>query len=336
MGAAIHTPQQHMMKALAIGVALCLATCHASCGDDECEPNAKVAYHNGVHPGRFAGKVCFITGATSGLGEHAAYHLAMEGCAVVVTGRREANGAKVVEHILGLDGISTLSPPAMFIKVDVTSYESVAAATAKIEETYGRLDAVFANAGVANVAGLEQEDTAGFSKVLDVNVVGVFHTIKASTSLLKASGSGSVVICSSIYGTRATPSVAAYITSKHAVEGLKKAAAADLSGYGIRVNNLNPSFTPSEMTGGFLTGIGRQQIVNVVQTDSKMSDLAETSSVTAFLLSSDAQYVSGQSIKVDYSMTNNLMKPSTWNVAVGNLFASYAAAAEEEAPKAEL
>ena len=103
--------------------------------------------------GRFAGKVCFITGATSGIGEHAAYHLAKEGCAVAVTGRREENGAKVVEHIEGLAGISALSPPAMFVKVDVTDYDSVAAAVAKIESTWGRLDAVFANAGVSGMPG---------------------------------------------------------------------------------------------------------------------------------------------------------------------------------------
>lgn len=104
--------------------------------------DAKVAPFNGVRAGRFAGKVAFITGATSGLGEHAAYHLAQEGCAIVVTGRREEHGAAVVKHIEGLQGISTLSPPALYIKVDVTDYDSVEAAATKIEETYGRLDAV--------------------------------------------------------------------------------------------------------------------------------------------------------------------------------------------------
>ena len=86
-----------MMNTMIIGtlLAVCLATCNASCGDD-CENNAKVAEFVGLRPGRFAGKVCFVTGATSGLGEHAAYHLAKEGCAVVVTGRREENGAKYV------------------------------------------------------------------------------------------------------------------------------------------------------------------------------------------------------------------------------------------------
>lgn len=333
-----------MMKAIAtIGavLALCLASCNASCGDDDCISDPKLAPTVGLHPGRFAGKVCFITGATSGLGEHAAYHLAQEGCAVVVTGRREEKGAKVVKHIESLEGISTLSPPAMYIKVDVTDYDSVAAAAAEIKATYGRLDAVFANAGVAQGVGssVEGVDPTHFKNTIDINVLGVFHTIKASAPLMKASGGGSMVLCSSIYGLRATPMLSAYITSKHAVEGLKSSAGADLFQYNIRVNNLNPSFTPSEMTGGFMAGAFREKAINVMQVDNRMSELGETSSVTAYLLSSDSQYINGQSMAVGAGMENNLMNPNSFRTALGEAFAAMgaaAAAAEDEAPKEEL
>jgi len=329
-----------MMNTMIIGtlLAVCLATCNASCGDD-CENNAKVAEFVGLRPGRFAGKVCFVTGATSGLGEHAAYHLAKEGCAVVVTGRREENGAKVVKHIESLAGISTLSPPAMFIKVDVTDYDQVAAATAKIEETYGRLDAVFANAGVAaGIASVEDVDPADFKFVLDVNVQGVFHTIKASTALMKATGGGSMVLCSSIYGLRATPMLSAYITSKHAVEGLKEAAAADLFQHNIRVNNMNPSWTPSEMTGPFMAGPFRDEVINAMQPDGKMSEMGETSAVTAYLLSADSVYVNGQSMAVGAGLENNLIQPGIFRTGLGKAFAAMgaaAAAAEAEAATKE-
>ena len=89
---------------------------------------------------------------------------------------------------------------------------------------------------------------------MDVNVLGVMHTCKASLPLMKKTGGGTIALCSSVYGLRATPALIPYITSKHAVEGLKESLAAELIGDNIRVNNLNPSFTPSEMTGPFSAG----------------------------------------------------------------------------------
>ena len=148
------------------------------------------------------------------------------------------------------------------------------------------------------------------------------------------SGGGSMVLCSSVYGLGATSMLSAYITSKHALEGLKKSAGADLFQHNIRLNNLNPGFTPSEMTGPFIQGPFREGAINEMHPDGKMSEMGETSAVTAYLLSSDSQYVNGQSMALGGGMENNLMNPNTFRTQLGAAFAAMAAAVEEAPTKA--
>jgi len=295
--------------------------------------NAKKAPFIGLHPGRFAGKVCFITGATSGLGEHAAYHLAQEGCAVAVTGRRKEEGAAVVAHINSLAGISTLDPPAMFIQVDVTKEDSVNAAVAEIEKTWGRLDSVFANAGVSAVtmAQGDPDSSKNFQWLMDVNVVGVWKTVLASVPLMKQNGGGQIVLTSSVAGLGASPLLSGYIASKHALEGMKKALAAELIEDNIRVNNLNPSFTPTELTAGYVSMPAfHTGAILEMQADSKLSKMGQTSSATAYLLSSDSQYVSGLSLPVSLGAENNMIKPSQFKSS----FFTAVAQAQAQEPKA--
>eukprot|EP00747_Dinoflagellata_sp_TGD_P169784 gnl/TRDRNA2_/TRDRNA2_199688_c0_seq1.p1 gnl/TRDRNA2_/TRDRNA2_199688_c0~~gnl/TRDRNA2_/TRDRNA2_199688_c0_seq1.p1 ORF type:complete len:317 (+),score=37.23 gnl/TRDRNA2_/TRDRNA2_199688_c0_seq1:65-1015(+) len=259
----------------------------------------------GLHPGRFDGKVCLITGATSGIGEHAAYHLAQEGCAVIVTGRREALGAKVVAKIDTFLTKSRLTPSALFVPLDVSQPSQVEAAIKKVNETYGRLDAVFANAGIDIATDFESTDPRAFGDVMSVNVNGVYYTIYYSQALLKQTGpakaesKGSMVLCSSIYGlaSRGDPG---YSTSKHAMEGLKKAAVQEL-GFDnkIRVNNVNPSYTLTEMVDESKVKPGKWQWILEMQMGGRFALLSEVSSVVAWLLSDDSEYVSGTSIPVD-------------------------------------
>lgn len=312
-----------MMKRAVSFLALSSCAIFGSASAAEPEADPKKASFVGVRPGRFAGKVCFVTGSTSGIGEHSAYHLAQEGCAVAVTGRREDRGAAVVEHINSLSGISTLNPPAIFIKLDVTSDESMKAAVDKIGETWGRLDAVFANAGVAAPTIVGDPAAQGaFDWVTSVNINGVFRTVAQSAPLMMKTGGGNYVLCSSIYGLRATPYFTGYIASKHALEGMKKALAGEFLQYNIRVNNLNPSFTPSELTEGFMAlPPFRERVMNEMQPDRKLAELSETSSTTAFLLSTDSQYINGVSIPVDGNMVNMPMNPDSFMSAANEGFA---------------
>ena len=158
---------------------------------------------------------------------------------MVITGRREDRGAEVVKKIEAVS-TSTLTPKALFCKADVQKPEEVEGAYKKTKETYGRLDAVFANAGVGDMTALSAEEPTPYPlvtdplgawhKVVDINLNGVYYTIRYGVPLMKQTGdvkkapTGAFVLCSSIYGLSCALSAnSAYCTTKHALEGLKKA-----------------------------------------------------------------------------------------------------------------
>jgi len=264
----------------------------------------------GLHGKRFDGLVCLVTGGTSGIGEHAAFHLAQEGCAVVVTGRRAEQGARVVDAIAKVGGRSSLSPSALFVKMDVGNASSVEAGVAQIADAYGRLDAVFANAGVSSRSTFAPiTPLEAWKSVIDVNLNGVFYTMRFASQLMQQTGAGktapggTMVLCSSIFGQQTTMNTVAYTASKHALEGLKKSAVMEF-GTEIRVNNVGPSFTPSELSDKVL-GTPVEVWMKGNQMDSRFAEQAEVSSVVAWLLSSDSSYVSGQTILVDGGATQS-------------------------------
>jgi NAD(P)-dependent dehydrogenase (short-subunit alcohol dehydrogenase family) len=274
---------------------------------------------SGLVPGRFQGKVCFITGATSGLGEMTAYHLAQEGCAVAITGRREDKGKQVEANIAKLSA-SNLVSKALFIKNDITDYDSMKDVVEKINVTWGRLDAVFANAGVSGTefGTSDQISMKEFKFVMDVNVNGVFSTVHHAVPLMKRTSDakktmgGTIVLCSSIFGERAEPGMPPYITSKHALEGMKKTMAAGLMPFGIRVNNINPTFTPSEMTQGIDAMPAVKELIVGNLPSKRMATPGEIAGPTAFLLSDHSSYISGQSIVVDNGLINSFVSSDNW------------------------
>jgi len=298
----------------------------------------------GVRSGRFDGKVCLITGATSGLGEFTAYHLAKEGCAVVVTGRREDKGKKVTDNIAALSK-STLSPPGLFVKVDVKKSSEQKAMIDTIKAAYGRLDAVFANAGVAEGVPIDEMADEAWDHVMDTNLKGVFYTVRESVKLLKEpapgkegegiaslglkSGEnkgGSIVLCSSIFGLRGQSALAAYAASKHGLEGMKKSAAGGLQKHNIRINNVNPSWTPSEMTAGLEAMPAFKDVILHTQPGGELSYQGEVAAAVAYLLSADAAYINGHSLPVDGGMTGHLVPESYWQDGMARAMAQLGAA----------
>jgi len=264
----------------------------------------------GLHGGRFEGLVCLITGGTSGLGEHAAFHLAQEGCAVVVTGRRAVEGARVVEGIEKLEGKSSLSPSALFVEMDVTDPSNVEAGVAKIRDTYGRLDCVFANAGIGELSTFSpMTPLETWSMIINTNLNGTFYTMRFASELMRQTGpskdapGGTMVLCSSLFGQQSAINNVAYTASKHALEGLKKAAVMEF-GTEIRVNNVGPSFANTAAVAGFI-GTPFEDWILSNQMDNRFAESAEVSSAVAWLLSKDSSYVAGQTILVDGGATQS-------------------------------
>jgi 3alpha(or 20beta)-hydroxysteroid dehydrogenase len=187
-------------------------------------------------------KVAVITGATSGIGAAAAKLFADEGAQVLAVGRNEA----------ALDRLAEGGNGRVYgFVADVTREEQVAAAMAAAAERYGGIDIVVANAGAFGLAtAIEAYPVTTFAEVLNVNVTGVFLTIKCAVPYLRERGGGSIVVTSSALAVKPLPYMLAYQTSKSALTGLVKAAAVELAPAGIRVNSVNPGLVDTPMMEG--------------------------------------------------------------------------------------
>lgn len=251
-----------------------------------------------VRAGRFAGKVCLVTGATSGLGLDAALHLVAEGCSVAFTGRRERKGKEVEAMIKGMGGT------AKYIMADVSSPEDCERMVAETVAAFGRLDAAFNNAGVGvgfkpmlNVTADE------YRKMMSINVDGVFFSMVAEArQFLKQGGGGTIVNCGSAVARTSMANNAAYATSKVAVEGLTRNAAIEFIPNGIRVNAVHPGGASSEMTEGFLPP-AMEATFAAVHPGGRWVRPEEVSSAVAWLLSSDSSYIAGEGIEVSSGMS---------------------------------
>jgi NAD(P)-dependent dehydrogenase (short-subunit alcohol dehydrogenase family) len=189
--------------------------------------------------GRLQGKVMLITGAGSGLGREVALLASEEGAKVVVTDKIAARVSPVVAAITAKGG------DAAGLKADVTVESEVAAAVAFARDTFGALNVVHANAGVTvpgqGSVALEDTTLESWHAVNDVNLTGVFLTIKHAAGAMKQASGGSIVVTSSAASLVAYPGFGIYAAGKAGVNGLVRAAAFELGKYGIRTNAVCPT-----------------------------------------------------------------------------------------------
>lgn len=189
-------------------------------------------------------RVAFITGGGSGIGEASAVALAGEGAAVAVMGRTRDRLDRVVERIAAAGGRALATPGDVSVPADVQ------AAVAATVERFGRLDIVFANAGINGMrCPVEELTVEEWDQTLDINLKGTFLTIKYCVPHLKGAGGGSIVICSSINGTRcfSMTGASAYSASKAAQVALAKMLAVELGRSRIRVNVVCPGAVETDL-----------------------------------------------------------------------------------------
>lgn len=178
-------------------------------------------------------KVAFITGASSGIGEAAAKRLAKAGAKVALLARDEDELASVADQIDG---------EVLTLIADISDEAELKDAYKEIEARWGRLDIVFANAGINGVwAPLDELSLDDWQQTLEINLTGTFLTVKYALPLLKKSG-GSVIITSSVNGTRmfSNTGATAYSCSKAAQVAFMQMAALELAPFKIRVNAICP------------------------------------------------------------------------------------------------
>ena len=188
---------------------------------------------------RLQDKVVVITGAGSGLGRESALLFAEQGARVVVTDLKAARAEKVAGEVSAAGG------QAVWMEADVRDEGEMQASVQLAVDTWGRLDVMFANAGVGEVGfgsvPFEELTVENWDAVQDVNLKGVFLAAKAATPVMKAQGGGNIVVTSSASSYAAYPHFISYTASKHGVNGLVKVLSLELGRFGIRVNALCPT-----------------------------------------------------------------------------------------------
>jgi NAD(P)-dependent dehydrogenase (short-subunit alcohol dehydrogenase family) len=242
----------------------------------------------------FENKVVLITGATSGIGKASALAFGKAGAKVIVSGRREAEGQAVVAEIKAAGG------EASFIQVDVTQESQVQALVEKTVATYGRLDVAFNNAGVEVMGPTTEATEADYRKAFDTNVWGVLASMKHEIPAMLKSGGGSIINTSSIAGQIGLAGASIYVATKHAVEGLTKSAALEVSKLGIRINAVAPAAIETEMFTRF-TG-GNEDAVNYMRSLHPIGRTGQTREIAEpvlFLASDAASFITGTSLAID-------------------------------------
>ena len=234
------------------------------------------------------GMKILVTGASSGIGAHIAGFLAREGATVVAAARRmEALEALAASH----DGISALA-------MDVGDPASVEAGVAEAAPRMGGLDGLFNIAGVAwggRVIDMPEED---WSRVIDINVNGVWRAAKAAARIMAEGGGGAILNTASMLGFATASGSAAYGASKAAVVHMTRSLALEWARYEIRVNALGPGYFPTEMTDPFLRTEKGQALVNDVPLR-RFGKLEELEGPVELLLGARGSFITGHTLVVD-------------------------------------
>jgi len=242
--------------------------------------------------GKFDGKVALVTGGTSGIGKATAIAFARAGAKVVLTGRREKEGAQVVDEIKKLGG------DAAFVRADVAKDADVKAMVDFTVDKFGRLDLAFNNAGVEWKGPLDQATEAEYRRIFDINVWGVLNSMRHEIPVMLKNGGGSIVNTSSVAGHVGLPQVSVYIASKHAVEGLTKSLALEFAKQNIRINAIAPGVIATEMFDRFADDALRDQITSIVPVG-RVGASEEIAAAVLYLASDDARFTTGASLVVD-------------------------------------
>jgi NAD(P)-dependent dehydrogenase (short-subunit alcohol dehydrogenase family) len=244
--------------------------------------------------------VALITGGATGIGKEVAKALAAQGAVVVISGRREREGALAVEEIRAAASTGS-GGAAHFIQNDVTNEAEVSRMIDAIASRHGRLDMAVNNAGISTENKIVSDsDTAAFKAMLDTNVLGLYYCMKSEIRQMLRQGGGSIVNLASIAGLNGIPFAGTYAATKHAVVGLTKSSALDYATQGIRINAVAPGAVRTDLIAGQIAlGQYDEPTISAMHPMQRMGRPEEIARGICWLLSEQASFVTGHVLSID-------------------------------------
>lgn len=248
----------------------------------------------------FSGKVALVTGGASGIGLACARTFIRSGARVVIADRQRELGeqaaAELVElaRTVGPAVAGAPIPDARFVEVDVSDPPSTQRMVERCLEHYGRLDCAVNSAGITGKRLPASEyDLAHWKQVIDINLNGVFFSMRAELPVMLKQGSGAIVNLASILGSVAVAGSSAYTASKHAVVGLTKAAALDHAKQGVRINAVGPGYIDTPLI-TMVTGDPQNNArITGLHPMGRLGQPQEMANLIVFLCSEQASFMTG-------------------------------------------
>jgi 3alpha(or 20beta)-hydroxysteroid dehydrogenase len=240
---------------------------------------------------RLEGKVALITGASGGQGAAEAQLFVDEGAAVVLADVAHDAGRALAARLCERGG------RARYVALEVTDRAAWHAAVAEVKDAFGALHVLVNNAGVVSRVGIMDIGDDEWRRVMDINVTGALHGMRAAAPLMRDSGGGSIVNISSTAGLLGYAG-AAYVASKWARRGLTKTAAMEFNDWGIRVNSVHPAQVVGTAIAGNASPLYRNVTARVIPLG-RGARPDEVANVVLFLASDESSYVTGTEIAVD-------------------------------------
>jgi NAD(P)-dependent dehydrogenase (short-subunit alcohol dehydrogenase family) len=247
----------------------------------------------------FEGKVALVTGGGSGIGRATAIAFAREGAKVVIGNRNVQRGEETVSMIRDAGGTASFKRTDVLVAADIEALVDYAV------KTYDRLDVAFNNAGIeGDVGPLVGQTEANYDAVMDINVKGVWLSMKYEIPRMLEQGGGAIVNCSSVAGLIGFPGIGIYAASKHAVVGLTKIAALEYSANGIRINAVNPAVIDTEMVDRLAASMNmKKDDLTTFHPIGRIGRVEEVANAVLWLCSGKASFVTGHSLIVDGGFT---------------------------------
>ena len=249
---------------------------------------------------RADGRVALVTGSTRGLGLAMARALGEAGATVVLHGRKQADAEARAAELRGA-GITALS-----IGADLATAKATHKVVPDVLEQTGRLDILVNNAGIIARADLPDYKEEDWRRVVEVNLNAAFLLSQAAAAAMREKGWGRIVNIASIHSVTSRPLIPAYVSTKHAINGMTKALATELGPDGITVNAIGPGYFATELNQPLIADKTFDSMVKNRTPVGRWGQPEEIGGAVVFLASEAAGYVNGHLLVVDGGMTTSL------------------------------